>query len=227
MLFGGDEAMGRRTFLYAVLPALCLALTSQGVAQFTWADDDAVQGEQGYQYIACSNGGNSGMTTAGNSWAPVDRNDYQAGTNAAQIAYQIKAAGAANWIQAEWYNDLAGTAYDFSTGYEYVNFWAISQQEGQLMNFALRDSDGDTSNWVQLTPYVDDHGTGTGLTNAEWRAVTVPLSVLDGALNFDLTKVNRLVFYLDGDDVVTGSMIRLTVDFAYFNGPLAVNWPRD
>jgi len=117
---------------------------------------------------------------------------------------------------------------DFSSGYQYVNFWAHSQENGQLMKFALGDSDGDFSNFVELTPYVDDHGTGTGLSKDEWRGVTIPLTTLaTGAPGFDLTKVNRMVLRLTGDDVVTGKMLRLNIDYAYLDGPLAVRWPRD
>ena len=192
----------------------------------TWFDDDGASGEQGFQWAQCTGWGDFSLTTAGNNWAQVDRNDKISGASSALMAYKVGAPGPANGVRMEMSTDATSTAHDLSVGFRFINFYAMGQG-GEYVKFALRDADGDFSNYVFLTPYTDDGGVPPlGVSETVWRGVTIPIADLAGPAAFDLARVNRYVFEITGDEVSDGVMRRFRVDLGYANGPLAVNWPR-
>jgi hypothetical protein len=213
----------RRTALLSGAAALLALLGACIHAQdFLWTEDDADAPTAGYQYTAGSwlGGGTYVTTTTGSSGAPVlVSTTRHSGANAVYYDYKLSKAQGVD-IACDIFHSTPGTKVDI-TQYTYLCFWVLGTQVGQLMRVALGSGPNatDFSARLVLTPYVDDGGTGEGVSSTIWRGVNVPIAALmSGAgSTFSATQVGRVSFGLLRTEIPSSQQGTLYIDHVYFS----------
>jgi len=192
---------------------------------YVWTDDDENTGVLGYQEALPEKTGlRCDVYPDITGYAYVSTDPVKVGSNCIDFQYEfLPTARLADRVMLRVYADEARSAVDVS-GQTYLNFRVQGVRNNQVMKVLLLDAGNHVSNEVLVNSW-----TKGGISSTQWHEFTVPLATLDPGDPFDMTQVKQVMFYVTGDiaNKEDGVIYSLYLDNIYFNGPLAVRWPRE
>jgi hypothetical protein len=219
--------MHRHAFLFAIIALPATVPSALQAQPLLWTDDDADAVAAGYQhtYAAAAGGGSYVTTITGGTSVPVSTAPRYLSTNAIEYDYKLS-RGQGVSIELDVFHATQGTTVDI-TQYTYLCFHVLGTTLGQYMRVGCQSGDDNTtaiSDRVPLAPYLDDGGSGEGVSDTVWRGANVPTYLLmAGGSAYDASAVDRVTFMLLRDEIRSNEQGTLWIDNIHFaHTPLPV-----